>query len=267
MKKYFYTNGIDKIGPFSIEELKKENLTRETKIWFYGLENWKPLSEIEELKSLTNAIPPKLKVEGITEPEKIKEPNLANSAVIPKKQKSQGKSNLKKGIPILILLAVVLFIGYFSFQSNQENELYLKIVASSYDTNEDFKFYVDKFYRDIGVYGIFPKKPHKTIIKFAKLDQIDHATHYHGVSYGIYDDNKIEIYINPSTWLEFNKPMRYYLIYHELSHDVLNLDDLEDNIKNEGKLMYPALLSYESKTMDDFIENSHALFEEISGNF
>ena len=25
MKKYFYTNGTDKLGPFSLEELKSEN--------------------------------------------------------------------------------------------------------------------------------------------------------------------------------------------------------------------------------------------------
>ena len=78
------------------------------------------------------------------------------------------------------------------------------------------------------------------------------------------DDDKIEIYINPSTWDNFNKPMRYYLIYHELSHDVLNVEDMEDLPMNEGKLMFPAIATYESKTMDDFIESSHTLFEEVA---
>ena len=54
------------------------------------------------------------------------------------------------------------------------------------------------------------------------------------------------------------------LMYHELAHDVLNLDDLEPKSWNEGKLMYPAILSYETKNMDDFIESGHALFEEQS---
>jgi hypothetical protein len=49
-------------------------------------------------------------------------------------------------------------------------------------------------------------------------------------------------------------------MYHELSHDVLNLEDLP---KNEGKLMFPSIATYESKTMDDFIESSHVFFEEI----
>jgi len=30
--------------------------------------------------------------------------------------------------------------------------------------------------------------------------------------------------------------------------------------------MYPVLTSYESKTMDDFIESSHELFKEITKN-
>ena len=77
------------------------------------------------------------------------------------------------------------------------------------------------------------------------------------------DDDRIEIYINKSSWDDFNKQKRYYLMYHELSHDVLNLDDLDDSPSNEGKLMYPAISSYELITMDDFIDSFHALFEEI----
>jgi len=264
MKKYFYTNGIDKIGPFSIEELKMENLTRETKVWFYGLENWIPLSEVEELKSINNAIPPKLKVKSSAKSEKHQKSNLVNSATTSKRKKSKGKN---KKILVFIVLVVVLFIGYISIKNYQENELYNKIVESSYNTNENFNFYIDKFYRDIGVYGIFPKKPKITIIKFAEFDQIANTTHYHGVSYGIYDDDLIEIYINPFTWKEFNKPMRYYLMYHELAHDVLNLDDLDASATNEGRLMYPGLYSYNDKTMDDFIESSHTLFEEISMDY
>ena len=93
--------------------------------------------------------------------------------------------------------------------------------------------YVQKFYRDLEFFGIYPKKPALQIIKFAKLDQLDNTTHIHGLSYGSGDDDKIEIYINPSTWKSFNKPMRYFLMYHELAHDVLNLDDLDAKPSNK----------------------------------
>lgn len=165
---------------------------------------------------------------------------------------------------IVAVLATFFLIGYISIKNQADNKLYTNIASSAYETDVDFNFYVEKFYRDIGNYGIFPKKPNTQIIKFAKLDQLDNATHIHGISYGMNDDDKIEIYINPTTWDKFNKPMRYFLMYHELSHDVLNVDDLKDLPLNEGKLMYPAIANYESKTMDDFIESSHALFEEIA---
>jgi hypothetical protein len=58
--------------------------------------------------------------------------------------------------------------------------------------------------------------------------------------------------------------MRYFLMYHELAHDVLNVDDLEPIPKNNGKLMYPAIANYEHKNMDDFIESSHELFKEVA---
>ena len=265
MKKYFYTNGKDKIGPFSFEELKEQKLSRETKVWFYGLDKWTSLSEIEELKSIAYSIPPRLK---FPEPQKtIQEADIKKTAPSQKKiakNNSKSKRNLKKGVFITFLILLVIVVIYFIGNNQKENKLYQDISSSAYEANVDFDFYVKKFYRDVEVFGIFPKKPKTTIIKFAKLDQLTNATHIHGLSYGMNDDDRIEIYINPSTWESFNKPMRYYLMYHELSHDVLNVDDLEDLPINEGKLMYPAIATYESKTMDDFIESSHELFEEVA---
>lgn len=264
MKKYFYTNGVNKIGPFTLEELKEQNLSRETLIWYYGLDKWKELSEIEELHSLTNSIPPPLKFSEITNTDNssYNEKGLTEKAITAKTPKSRKKTNAF--LAITAVLIVIILIGYISINNTADNKLYTNIAANSYVTDVDFNFYVEKFYRDIGNYGIFPKKPQTQIIKFSKLDQLDNATHIHGISYGMNDDDRIEIYINPTTWDKFNKPMRYFLMYHELSHDVLNVDDLEDLLSNEGKLMYPAIYTYESKTMDDFIESSHSLFEEIS---
>ncbi len=266
MKKYFYTNGTDKIGPFTLDELKEQNLSRDTKVWFYGLDRWKPLNEIEELKSLTNSVPPPLKTietKEIDYSSKI-ERTISEKTLI--KKKTKNRKTLKVLLIVVVVLTLITFIGYNSIKNQADNKLYKSITSSAYDTDVDFNFYVEKFYRDIGNYGIFPKKPKTLIIKFAKLDQLDDATHIHGLSYGMNDDDKIEIYINPTTWDKFNKPMRYFLMYHELSHDVLNVDDLKDLPIYVGKLMYPAIANYESKTMDDFIESSHVLFEEIAEN-
>ncbi|OQB64495.1 MAG: hypothetical protein BWX96_00635 [Bacteroidetes bacterium ADurb.Bin145] len=263
MKKYFYTDGVDKHGPFTFEELRQQKITRETKVWYFGLENWTKLSDLDELKAITNSLPPQLKSnqEIVEKQEEItKEMNIQLSP-------SKNRKKLKRGALIAFVSILALCIVFFFIKRQNQYNFYQEIKSSAYEADVDFNFYVEKFYRDIAVYGIFPKKPTTSIIKFAKFDHITDATHIHGISCGINDDDKIEIYINPSTWNAFKKPLRYYLIYHELAHDVLNLDDLANSPENEGKLMFPAIATYEAKTMDEFIESSHALFEEVAAKW
>jgi hypothetical protein len=52
-------------------------------------------------------------------------------------------------------------------------------------------------------------------------------------------------------------------MYHELAHDVLNIDDLSDLPSNNGKLMSPYINNYEITHIDHFIEASHELFDSL----
>lgn len=36
MKKYFYTDGNENYGPFTLEELEAQGITRETLVWYEG---------------------------------------------------------------------------------------------------------------------------------------------------------------------------------------------------------------------------------------
>lgn len=262
MRKYFYTDGVSKFGPFSKDELKSKELKRSTKIWYYGLEKWVKMSELSELDEIISTIPPELKPLNVTKENKIQTTeNNASERTLLINQKPNKSKLIRWTIGITILI-VISFIIIKLIQKQSEANLYKEIVANSYDGDKNFDIYVEKFYRDLEFYGIFPKKPKTTIIKFSKLDQLDNTTHIHGLSLRHNDDNRIEIYINPTSWKQFSKPMRYFLMYHELAHDILNLDDLDNKSINEGKLMYPAISSYEKKNMDDFIESFHTLFEE-----
>jgi hypothetical protein len=58
MKKYFYTDGTNNFGPFTLEELKEKNITRETKVWFQELGDWKKAWEVPELNELFKLVPP-----------------------------------------------------------------------------------------------------------------------------------------------------------------------------------------------------------------
>jgi len=58
MKKYFYSDGTNNFGSFTIEELKEKGITRETMIWYQELGEWKKASTIQELNELLALIPP-----------------------------------------------------------------------------------------------------------------------------------------------------------------------------------------------------------------
>lgn len=57
MKEFYFLNGKDQNGPFTIDELKTKNLTFETLVWSEGMENWKKIKDIPELFGQLNPKP------------------------------------------------------------------------------------------------------------------------------------------------------------------------------------------------------------------
>ena len=52
-KKLFYLfNGKEQIGPFTKELLQNQDISKDTPVWFEGLNNWSTIGEIEELNDL-----------------------------------------------------------------------------------------------------------------------------------------------------------------------------------------------------------------------
>lgn len=58
MKKYFYSNDNQKNGPYSFEELKNENINKETRIWYEGLDDWTKASDLTEFTQILELNPP-----------------------------------------------------------------------------------------------------------------------------------------------------------------------------------------------------------------
>lgn len=52
MKQYYYSDGIEKYGPFTIEELKSHNIKNDTLMWAEGMDDWKPASELSAISML-----------------------------------------------------------------------------------------------------------------------------------------------------------------------------------------------------------------------
>ncbi len=58
MIQYFYTDGSQNFGPFSIDELKTKNITPETYVWHSELGDWKKAGTLNEFNGLFVSIPP-----------------------------------------------------------------------------------------------------------------------------------------------------------------------------------------------------------------
>lgn len=59
---FYCSDGINKFGPFSKEELKTQNIKPDTLVWFDGLTEWKRAGELPEMKAFLPVVPPPLPV-------------------------------------------------------------------------------------------------------------------------------------------------------------------------------------------------------------
>jgi hypothetical protein len=75
-KNYFIVQQGEQKGPFTLEQLKTMPLTRETKIWYQGLDGWKMIAEIPELSELEAMLPPPV---GNDQWQPLSSPNAAMS--------------------------------------------------------------------------------------------------------------------------------------------------------------------------------------------
>lgn len=102
MKKYFYSDGKEKNGPFSFEELKDKNITEETLIWFEGLDRWTSAKYIKEIEEILEVSPPPLN-SPIFEKTQVEPPPLNLSNLPENKEKtsvSLKKQKLKNTLKI-----------------------------------------------------------------------------------------------------------------------------------------------------------------------
>ena len=114
MKKYFYSNGQEKIGPLSHDELKQaKSISKETLIWFEGLDDWTPAMELEEMMSILELQPPPIISTGNdVSHEPIKEIITADENLTIQSKQSKGSGDVTYKIVIAIALVVYTLLTY-----------------------------------------------------------------------------------------------------------------------------------------------------------
>jgi hypothetical protein len=65
MSQFYYTDGKERFGPFTLEQLRDKNITEGTLVWKEGLPDWVPARNLSDLQSLfppETGFPPPLSV-------------------------------------------------------------------------------------------------------------------------------------------------------------------------------------------------------------
>lgn len=110
MKKYHYSDGDNQFGPLTIEELKDNKITKDTMVWYEGLDNWVKAGDVDELKELFKSTPPPLSSSKQSPPpinvKTEKKPNPTVTNVKPKKNKTGLTIGLIGGV---IAIALIVF--------------------------------------------------------------------------------------------------------------------------------------------------------------
>ena len=139
MQKYHYSDGDNHFGPFSIEELKDVKISKETMIWFEGLDNWIAAGEIEDLKDLFKSIPPPLNINkqppshvNVT---KKNRSNISNSEIPQKKYKN------KIVIGILSLIAIIIITAMLKINSNKPDKPLNKSYKEKFNEDSSYNSY------------------------------------------------------------------------------------------------------------------------------
>ena len=52
MEQYYYTDGKERYGPFTLDQLRERNISQETLIWKEGMPDWVVAKKVIELQSL-----------------------------------------------------------------------------------------------------------------------------------------------------------------------------------------------------------------------
>ena len=107
MTKYYVHDGTKQLGPFNLIELKDQDLSKLTPIWFEGLSDWKPLEQIPELVEVTKT-PPSFNKNTPPPFFKIEEDNVPAS-------KKAGQNNRLRVPLIAGCFVTVILIGWLVY--------------------------------------------------------------------------------------------------------------------------------------------------------
>jgi hypothetical protein len=147
---------------------------------------------------------------------------------------------------------------------NSENYISELFKVSTYNIEDMIVFFIKDLKKELNEYAITNKAKidskkvffletnlDKLLIKatFEEMDESKLA-----VSYGINNDKNVIVKVNPLSWSEASNQKKWYIIYHELGHDILNFNHGEGD-----KMMFNFV--DKKYSWQDFYEDRKKMFD------
>ena len=122
---------------------------------------------------------------------------------------------------------------------------------NEYDLTAMINFFIDDYERNVNQKS-FSINRDNIDAKFISLEENQLA-----VALGYDDDDNIVIRVDPVKWSKASQEKRWYILYHELGHDILNLDHGEG-----GKMMFNFV--DRDYSWDEFFEDRKYMFDYMN---
>ena len=146
MKKFYIFINEEQIGPFSIDELKHHIISKDTKVWYEGLGDWKNAFEIEELKSILISIPPPVS-SFTSKPPTPKFVKVTETQINDNENIDSKILGLKKYIIYRIVGGIIIILGLVYF-INMQTENSIKLMEQN-KQSEIYYHQLDKQQKEI----------------------------------------------------------------------------------------------------------------------
>lgn len=118
MNQFYYSDGKNQLGPFSFDELKTKNITKETLVWYEGLPEWTEAGKLELLSILLKPVPPPITKNTTPPPIPEKQPVVNGRS----KKKFIIIGGLAIGVIGLVILSIYLYNNYQERQQQQAEQ-------------------------------------------------------------------------------------------------------------------------------------------------
>jgi hypothetical protein len=124
MIHYYIQTASGQEGPFTLEELRHENLQSKTPVWYEGIHDWTPAGKIEALSSIIRP--------AILPPPFAAAPPVKTSEEFPEEKKSPGGFDK---ILVFGMVIVLIIIGVIYYSTRQKADFPAQGIKPRIDTS------------------------------------------------------------------------------------------------------------------------------------